>query len=117
MYQISNPVANWWGEGDEKIYIDNENFPSTFGTGTEDYYGYAYCWYEPFTHAYHNQVRVDGPANFGHSCVSRFHFLDALTFDKSIKFDMNFGIMSAQPFRWLQLFIGMNDRVRGIIFL
>jgi len=64
VYQISNPVVNWWGEGDEKIYIDGEKFPSTFGTGTEDYYGYAYCWYEPFTHAYHNQVRVDGPANF-----------------------------------------------------
>jgi len=88
MYQISNPVANWWGEGDEKIYIDGEKFPSTFGTGTEDYYGYAYCWYDTFYHAYHNQVRVDGPANFGHSCVSRFHFLDALTFDKSIKFDI-----------------------------
>ena len=88
MYQISNPVPNWWGEGDEKIYIDDEKFPSTFGTGTEDYYGYAYCWYDTFSHAYHNQSRVDGPANFGHSCVSRFHFLDALTFNKSIKFDM-----------------------------
>ena len=43
MYQISNPVPNWWGEGDEKIYIDGEKFPGTFGTGTEDYYGYAYC--------------------------------------------------------------------------
>ena len=87
MFQISNPVPNWWGEGDEKVYIDGEKFPSIFGTGAEDYYGYAYCWCEPFSHAYHNQVRVDGPANFGHSCVSRFHFLDAFTFDKSIKFD------------------------------
>jgi len=88
MYQISNPVANWWGEGDEKIYINGEKFPSTFGTGTEDYYGYAFCWYDTFSHAYHNQARVDGPANFGHTCISRFHFLDALPFDKSIKFDI-----------------------------
>ncbi|MCK5852809.1 DUF2961 domain-containing protein, partial [bacterium] len=88
MFQISNPTPNWWGEGDEKVYIDDEKFPSTFGTGTEDYYGFAYCWWEPFTHAYHNQVHVDGPANYGHSCVSRFHFLDALTFNKSIKFDI-----------------------------
>ena len=88
MFQVSNPVANWWGEGDEKIYLDGEKFPSTFGTGTEDYYGYAWCWFGTFTHAFHNQVRADGPANFGHSCVSRFHFLDAIPFDKSIKFDM-----------------------------
>ncbi len=88
MFQISNPVPNWWGEGDEKVYIDGEKFPSTFGTGSEDYYGFAYCWFELFTHAYHNQIRVDGPGNYGHSCVSRFHFLDALTFDKSIRFDL-----------------------------
>ena len=88
MFQVSNPLPNWWGEGDEKIYLDGENFPSTFGTGTEDYYGYAWCWFGTFTHAFHNQVRADGPANFGHSCVSRFHFLDALPFEKSIKFDM-----------------------------
>ena len=88
MYQVSNPLPNWWGEGDEKIYVDGEKFPSTFGTGTEDYYGYAWCWFGTFTHAYHNQVRADGPANFGHSCVSRFHFLDAIPFEKSIKFDM-----------------------------
>ena len=25
----------WWGEGDEKIYVDGEKFPSHFGTGTE----------------------------------------------------------------------------------
>ncbi len=88
MYQVSNPVANWWGEGDEKIYVDGEKFPSTFGTGTEDYYGYAWCWFGTFSHAFHNQVRSDGPGNFGHSCVSRFHFLDAIPFNKSIKFDI-----------------------------
>jgi hypothetical protein len=37
-----NPVTIWWGEGDEKIWVDGEAFPSIFGTGTEDYY--AYSW-------------------------------------------------------------------------
>ena len=36
------PAAAWWGEGDEKIYVDGEAFPSLFGTGTEDYFGYAW---------------------------------------------------------------------------
>ena len=39
-----NPVEAWWGEGDEKVFVDGEKFPSHFGTGTEDYYGYAWCW-------------------------------------------------------------------------
>ena len=42
-FNIDNPVKDWWGEGDEKIYVDGETFPSHFGTGTEDYYGYAWC--------------------------------------------------------------------------
>ena len=40
---VVNSVPEWWGEGDEKIYVDGETFPSHFGTGTEDYYGYAWC--------------------------------------------------------------------------
>ncbi len=28
----------WFGEGDEKIYIDGEKKPSIWGTGTEDYF-------------------------------------------------------------------------------
>lgn len=33
----------WWGEGDEKLFVDGEKFPSTFGTGSEDYVGYAWA--------------------------------------------------------------------------
>jgi len=29
---------SWFGEGDEKIYIDGEKKPSIWGTGTEDYF-------------------------------------------------------------------------------
>ncbi len=85
---IRNPVGNWWGEGDEKIYVDCEDFPSTFGTGTEDYFGYAWCSPALFTHAYHNQTRCDGPGNKGFSSVNRFHFIDDIPFHKSFQFDL-----------------------------
>jgi len=85
---IANPTARWWGEGDEKIYVDGEKFPSHFGTGTEDYYGYAWCSNERFVHAYHNQPRCDGPRNFGHTSVNRFHIIDDIPFTKSFKFDI-----------------------------
>ncbi|HEO69687.1 MAG TPA: DUF2961 domain-containing protein, partial [Candidatus Hydrogenedentes bacterium] len=88
MLHITNPVKQWWGEGDEKIYIDGEDFPSHFGTGTEDYYGYAWCCNEPFEHAYHNQPRCDGPGNYGQTSVNRFHIIDAIPFTTSFRFDM-----------------------------
>jgi len=85
---VANPVKNWWGEGDEKIYVDGEKFPSHFGTGTEDYYGYAWCCNERFVHAYHNQPRCDGPRNFGHTSVNRFHVIDDIPFTRQFKFDI-----------------------------
>jgi hypothetical protein len=85
---IDNPVRDWWGEGDEKIYVDGEEFPSHFGTGTEDYFGYAWCWPGLCTHAYHSQARCDGPRNYGRTSVNRFHIIDAIPFNKSLKFDM-----------------------------
>ncbi len=87
-FSIDNPVKDWWGEGDEKIYVDGETFPSHFGTGTEDYFGYAWCFPGLFTHAYHNQPRCDGPGNFGRTSVSRFHILDRIPFMKDFRFDM-----------------------------
>lgn len=87
-FNIANPVREWWGEGDEKIFVDGEKFPSHFGTGTEDYYGYAWCCNVPFQHAYHNQPRCDGPHNYGYTSVNRWHILDKIPFGKSFKFDM-----------------------------
>jgi hypothetical protein len=87
-FAIDNPVRDWWGEGDEKIYVDGEKFPSHFGTGTEDYFGYAWCWPGLFTHAYHAQPRCDGPGNYGRTSVNRFHILDRIPFTQDFRFDM-----------------------------
>lgn len=88
MLHVANANKDWWGEGDEKIFVDGETVPAQFGTGTEDYYGYACCSNALFTHAYHNQTRCDGPGNSGHTCLSRFHIADPIPFRKSLKFDM-----------------------------
>jgi hypothetical protein len=87
VYEIANPVLIWWGEGDQKIFIDGEAFPSTFGTGTEDDYGYAYGHNEPFTRPFHAQTRVDGPASGGHVSLNRWYVLDALPYRTSVQFD------------------------------
>ncbi len=85
---LINPVKAWWGEGDEKIFVDGETFPSHFGTGTEDYYGYAWCSPERFVHAFHNQTICSGPGNYGNTYVSRFHVLDDIPFTTSFQFDI-----------------------------
>ena len=75
----------WWGEGDEKFYVDGEKFPSTFGTGSEDYIGYAWSA-EPafalFDHGFASQpyTAIDGN---GHTIISRFHIGDNVPFQNS----------------------------------
>lgn len=78
----------WWGEGDEKIYVDGETFPSHFGTGTEDYYGYAWCRPEVFNHPFIAQPIGDGDLAPGYTVNSRFRGLDAIPFKSSLEFDM-----------------------------
>jgi hypothetical protein len=87
VYEIANPVLIWWGEGDQKIFVDGERFPSTFGTGTEDDYGFAYGDNNPFTRPYHAQTRVDGPWSGGHISLNRWYVLDALPYGDAIRFD------------------------------
>ena len=40
---VFNPLPSWYGEGTEKIWVDDDKRPSHMGTGTEDYYGYSYA--------------------------------------------------------------------------
>lgn len=87
-FTIANASKTWWGEGDEKIYVDGEAFPSHFGTGTEDYFCYAWGSPQVYAHAYHAQPRCDGPGNYGHTSVNRFHILDRIPFEKHLRFDM-----------------------------
>ncbi|HNT34860.1 MAG TPA: DUF2961 domain-containing protein, partial [bacterium] len=73
----------WWGEGDEKFFVDGEKFPSTFGTGTEDYFGYAWCDPQRFENAFHNQSLNEG--NAGHISVNRWHIADNVPFQESFE--------------------------------
>ncbi len=86
---IHNGASAWWGEGDEKIFVDGESFPSHFGTGTEDYYGYSFGDQGVFFEApFHAQPRVEGNNRVGHSTNTRTRSLDAIPFSKSLKVDM-----------------------------
>ena len=77
---VVNRDRAWWGEGDEKFLIDDDIFPSHFGTGSEDYYGYAWCCPEFFESPWRAQPRAEGPDYGGNVTNLRFRSLDAIPF-------------------------------------
>ncbi|HHP7240657.1 MAG TPA: glycoside hydrolase family 172 protein [Cyclobacteriaceae bacterium] len=85
---LYNNKAAWWGEGDEKIYVDGEDFPSHFGTGTEDYYGYAWSRPEFFEHPFIAQPDGSGNLEKGTAVNIRFRALDKIPFDQKLQMDM-----------------------------
>jgi hypothetical protein len=85
---LFNGASAWWGEGDEKIFVDGEAFPSHFGTGTEDYYGYAWCHRNPFEAPFHAQPTGAGNNTPGMSVNSRYRALDAIPFTSVLQVDM-----------------------------
>jgi hypothetical protein len=81
---LFNNTYQWWGEGDEKIFVDGESFPSSFGTGSEDYYGYSFGRQEPFSHPFLSQPTGIGNMSWGVTLNMRHRSLDAIPFNKSI---------------------------------
>src|SRR5699024_5412856 len=75
----------WWGEGDEKFFIDGEASPSWFGTGTEDYFGYAWGDPTPFSRAYHAQPTNNKGGMYaeGNRTNIRFQVMDNIPFQES----------------------------------
>lgn len=83
MLHVWNPEGDWWGEGDEKFFIDGEKFPSTFGTGSEDYFGYGWANPALFQHAFHCQT-----FNIGDNreiSVNRWQIADNVPFQTSFE--------------------------------
>ena len=86
---LFNGGGGWWGEGDEKVYVDGETFPSHFGTGTEDYYGYAWCLPAVFTdHPFIAQPEGKGSWGPNYTTNTRHRALDGIPFTRSLTFDM-----------------------------
>jgi hypothetical protein len=75
----------WFGEGDEKIYIDGESKASIWGTGTEDYFLSAWGLKKTSTPyfgvPYFDQWGIVG----GHTSAYRWHIHDPIVFQKGIK--------------------------------
>jgi hypothetical protein len=82
---VRSRSPSWFGEGDEKVYIDGEKDASIWGTGTEDYFLSAWGLQTTstpyFGTPYFDQWGIVG----GHTSAYRWHVNDPLVFEKGIK--------------------------------
>jgi hypothetical protein len=74
----------WFGEGDEKIYIDGEKKASIWGTGTEDYFLSAWGLKTTGT-PYFGVPYFDFRGIGGHTSAYRWHVPDPIVFNSGIK--------------------------------
>lgn len=86
----------WWGEGEVKFYMDEDDeFPTICGTGTEDYFGGAWNFEQPMgTYGIYSTpflglsqvIKPDGlyisQQRFG---MYRWHIMDPIRFQQDLK--------------------------------
>lgn len=85
-------TKGWWGEGDDFIYIDGEEHPSLIGTGTEDYFGGAWGFFNrSYNSPYMGHQITDPPEASWENVSYRFHIPDPVPFRRSIRVELERG--------------------------
>ncbi|MEO6874600.1 MAG: glycoside hydrolase family 172 protein [Opitutaceae bacterium] len=84
--------AGWWGEGEIKMYLDgDQEWPTICGTGTEDYFGGAWCFDDGnFSSPYFGFQQVVGKSGQpgARMTMYRFHVHDPVFFKQDLRVTM-----------------------------
>jgi hypothetical protein len=83
----------WWGEGEVKFYLDGDKeFPTLSDTGTEDYFGGAWCFYENAVEREFNSpflglplAKVGDPQSPRRFSLYRWHVMDSVGFQEDLR--------------------------------
>jgi hypothetical protein len=84
VYSALQTESGWFGEGDDRFFIDGEEFPSLRGTGTEDYFGDAWGL-RKFSTPYYGVSLWEGYYPGDRVTAYRWHIQDPIPFKKSLK--------------------------------
>lgn len=85
---LYNHAPRWFGEGDNKIWVDDDSFPTHFGTGTGDYYNSSLLPpIETSSTPFGGVIRSDNRNAHGFNTFVRTRNLDGIPFEKGLKFD------------------------------
>jgi len=83
--------AGWWGEGEIKMFLDGDDtFPTICGTGTEDYFGGAWCFGDDYSAPFMGfQSVVRRSTEVGARMnMYRFHVQDPVFFKRDLRVTM-----------------------------
>ena len=84
VFSSQNNLMSWFGEADDRFYIDGEQTPSMIGTGTEDYFNDA--WNLRLTSGDRVGTTICEPKGKERRITAyRWHIDDPITFKKSLK--------------------------------
>jgi hypothetical protein len=120
-WEVHSP--GWWGEGEIKFYLDDDqDYPTICGTGTEDYFCGSYNFenrdtkrYQEFSTPYSGLAQVLPPdkiyevgQKFG---LYRWHISDPVRFDKNLK-------LTIQALGWQSggRYLQLEDSISSVAF-
>ena len=83
----------WFGEGDDMIFIDGDKIPTINGTGTEDYYNGAWDFYgQQFAYPHNGAPNIVDPERIGgRYSLYRWHLESPIAFERSIRMTIEHG--------------------------
>jgi hypothetical protein len=87
VFSVVQNEAGWFGEGDERFYVDGAAAPSIEGTGTEDYFNDA--WSFRVSDGLYSGVPVaDGTGVGARMTAYRWHVPDPVPFATALRLDI-----------------------------
>jgi len=105
--------AGWWGEGEIKMFVDGDGeFPTICGTGTEDYFGGAWCFGETFSAPFLGYPMGKCPSEAGdRHLLYRFHIMDPVRFESDLK-----ATMQAIGWRSEGRYLPLKDDIASVVY-
>lgn len=89
---IDNSMGNWYGEGDDMIFIDGEGWPPSYhGTGSEEIFGGGACPTAEYSGPYTGFHLIGNLDYTGKVSMYRFYVNDPVRFKKSIRMTIEHG--------------------------
>jgi hypothetical protein len=89
---VDNIAGGWYGEGDDMIFIDGEEWPPSFhGTGSEEIFGGGACPSSEYAGPYTGFHVVGNPNYAGKVSMYRFFVTDPIRFQRSIRVTIEHG--------------------------
>ena len=82
---VRNSQPGWFGEGDDRFYIDGDTLPTLHGTGSEDYINDAWA-FRVVNRPNYGVTVWEGMNTGGRITAYHWHVTDPVFFEKSLRF-------------------------------